>query len=201
MRPTFFALLLIPLGACAQMPEDTSPTEMTTTASVPDPTTRKAASATESTAASVTTVSAEVHISETTPVVNDVASTPPVPYEEQATFIVAKIRQHFPGDDMMLCIANEESTGYIHWLPDGSLRPTEIKKEDGSIASSARGVLQTLAVLHAEDIARLNVDLNNVDDYFRFNRYLLHRSGYETWETYEKCLKKGYQGVSVMASN
>ncbi len=215
----FIALLLIPLGACAQMPEVTSLADTPTTVSVPDPTTRKAVSVTETKTSEealaseekpeeVTVVTSETTIDEkegaTAPPVaaEEVTTSLPVPYDQQKEFVISKIRQYFPGDEMMICIAGEESTDYIHWLPDGRLRPTDIRKKDGSIASSAKGVLQTLVSLHSEDIEARGLNMADIDDYMRFNRYLLRTQGYGAWEaTYNECKARGYNGLIVMASN
>jgi hypothetical protein len=68
----------------------------------------------------------------------------------QAAFIEQKIREHFPADvaEAMIHVADCESTGLVHWMPDGTLRPHD-KRE-----SSARGVLQILFQLHGPDIQR-----------------------------------------------
>lgn len=219
MRPLFLVLMLMIPGACAQMAEvSKAPTNQTEAVSVPDPTTRKAASVTETNTSEEALASEEqpeetIIFSETTTEEKEGATAPPeaaregatalpVPYDEQAEFIKAKIREYFPGDEMMICIAGEESTGYIHWLPDGSLRPTEILKPDGSPASTAEGVLQTLVGLHSEDIANRGLNMANIDEYMLFNRYLLHTQGYGAWkDSYNDCKAKGYRGLEVMASN
>ncbi len=126
---------------------------------------------------------------------------PPVSYEEQVDFIVRKFEQYFPGDEMMLCIGEEESTGLIHWLPSGELIPVEIDAdEDGVRDSSAVGVLQTLAYLHRDELKRLGLSLADIDEYFRFNRHLRRTQGYEAWKaSYNTCKTKGVEGTSLMA--
>lgn len=93
----------------------------------------------------------------------------------QAEFVEQKIREHFPTDvaEAMLHVANCESAGLVHWLPDGTLRPHDANE------SSARGVLQILFQLHGPDIQRMGLDMRNIDDYMQFARHLFDTQGPE----------------------
>lgn len=99
--------------------------------------------------------------------------------QAQAAFIRLKIREYFPADvaEAMIAVANCESTGLIHWLPDGSLRP------HNTGASSARGVLQILFNLHKPDYQRMGLNMYDIDDYMRYARHLYDTQGPENaWE-------------------
>lgn len=125
---------------------------------------------------------------------------PPVSYEQQVPFVVGKLKEYFPGDPMMLCIAQKESTGLIHWLPSGELIPVKDHDGDGERDSSAVGVLQTLAYLHGPDLKRLGLKLTNIDEYMRFNRYLQRTQGYNAWKSsYKKCEREGVKAVTQIA--
>lgn len=90
----------------------------------------------------------------------------------QTAYVKQKIRQYFPRRAaVMLAIANCESTGYVHWLPDGTLRP------NSAGGSSAAGVFQVTLYLHRKDIKRMGLNMNNIDDYMRFVKYLADRNG------------------------
>lgn len=107
--------------------------------------------------------------------------------QEQRAFIEAKIYQYFPEPGIaqaMIAIANCESTGLVHWLPDGTLRPNIPKK--GEEPSSARGFLQILFNLHRPDYERLGLDVSDIDDYMRFARHLFDTQGPEN--AWEQCI-------------
>lgn len=103
--------------------------------------------------------------------------------EAQAAFIRAKIREYFPRDyHTMIAIANCESTGLIHWKPDGSLLP----HHQG--ASSSAGVFQVLLYGHRHAIAKHGLDMNNIDDYLTFVKMLRDgRPDYGDWNASRKC--------------
>lgn len=102
----------------------------------------------------------------------------------QAELVQEKIKEHFPQKHpVMLAIANCESTGYIHW-ENGELRPNSEGK------SSAAGVFQVLLNLHAEEIRRLGLDMNNIDDYMTFVKYLQKSQGYGAWKASKHCWGK-----------
>lgn len=101
----------------------------------------------------------------------------------QAAFIKEKIKQYFPRDyPVMIAIANCESTGLIHWMPDGSLRP------NAEGASSAAGVFQVLLQEHRKSIARHDLDMENIDDYLTFVKLLVDgRPNYGDWNASRHC--------------
>ncbi len=112
----------------------------------------------------------------------------PFDREQQAAFVRKKIIEHFPKDPTMLRIANCESTGFIHWLKDGkTLRPTSIRKPNGRPASSAGGVFQVLLKLHAPDIRRLGLNMQDIDDYMEFVKYLRKTQGHNAWKPSRYC--------------
>jgi len=88
--------------------------------------------------------------------------------QAQRSFIEGKIREFFPEPGLavaMITIANCESTGLIHWESDGTLRPNEA-------GSSARGTFQVLLRYHADQIEKMGLDMQNIDDYMTFVRRL-----------------------------
>lgn len=91
----------------------------------------------------------------------------------QAVLMETKMREYFPehAAEAMIAVAECESTGLLHWLPDGSLRP------HSTHSSSARGVLQILIDLHGPDIERMGLDMNDIDDYMVFARHLYDTQG------------------------
>lgn len=104
----------------------------------------------------------------------------------QRAFVEAKIREHFPESyPIMLAIAYCETRArpYIHWEPDGSLRP------NASGASSAAGVFQVLLQLHEPDIAARNLEMQRIDDYLQFVKYLHGRFSdpYQDWNASRDC--------------
>ncbi len=107
--------------------------------------------------------------------------------EAQAAFITKKIKEHFPRTyPTMIAIASCESHRdglLVHWEPDGSLRPNEAKK------SSAAGVFQVTLYGHRDAIASLGLDMNNIDDYLTFVKYLVDgRNGKLTdWNASRHC--------------
>ncbi len=104
--------------------------------------------------------------------------------EKQRIFIRQKIREYFPDTfDTMLAIAHCESTGLIHWYPDGTLRPNEAGK------SSAAGVFQVLLKRHGPDINRMGLDMHNIDDYMTFVRWLHDRTRdpFSDWNASRRC--------------
>lgn len=101
--------------------------------------------------------------------------------EEQAEFIIKKIREYFPNPRearIMLTIAKCESTGLIHWLPDGSLRPNSAGE------SSAAGVFQVLLKKHREMYEKIGLDMHDIDDYMKFVVYLKKTQGFSAWQCY-----------------
>lgn len=97
----------------------------------------------------------------------------------QALLIQEKIKKYFPEPGLAEAftkLANCESTGLLHWMPDGSLRP-QAKK-----LSSARGVLQILAGLHGPEMKEMGLDIKNLDDYMQFARYLYDTQGPGAWK-------------------
>jgi hypothetical protein len=82
----------------------------------------------------------------------------------------------------VLLLAYCESDGWIHRYPSGELRPHKNRE------SSARGVMQVLATLHAPELRRRKLDLRDDDDYFQFVRILYDREGLSPWKSSQKCL-------------
>lgn len=102
----------------------------------------------------------------------------------QKVFVQEKITEFFPTTyRTMLAIASCESTGLIHWLPDGTLRPHDAG------ASSAAGVFQVLLGLHRDEIQSLGLDMSNPDDYFTFVRHLHDRNSnpFSDWNASRHC--------------
>jgi hypothetical protein len=106
----------------------------------------------------------------------------------QRKFMEIKIHEYFPGQlgYTMIEIANCESTGLIHWLPNGKLRPHSQGK------SSAAGAFQVLLRYrpHRENIKRMKLDMNNVDDYLKFVRYLYKQQGLHPWDASRPCWQR-----------
>lgn len=106
--------------------------------------------------------------------------------DRQRAFVKAKIIEHFPEDaPTMLAIAYCESRSrpFIHWEADGSLRP----HDQG--ASTAAGTFQVLLGLHGPDIEAQDLDMDNIDDYLKFVRYLYERgsSRFSDWNESRSC--------------
>ncbi len=114
----------------------------------------------------------------------------------QAAFIKRKIREHFPPEaaEAMIKVANCESTGLIHWLPDGSLKKNIPKK--GEKPTSARGVLQVLFKLHKPDYERMGLNMHNIDDYMRYARHLYDTQGPKN--AWEECVVQMPKSVVAM---
>ncbi len=85
----------------------------------------------------------------------------------------------------MKAIANCESTGLLHRLPDGSLLPN--KK-----GSSARGVFQVLMSVHAEEMQRMELDPNDDDDYTTYVRHIRNTQGLSAWKESSDCWNPKY---------
>ena len=103
--------------------------------------------------------------------------------QAQRIFIEKKIQDFFPEPGLaqsMITIANCESTGLIHWIPDGTLRP------NGS-GSSARGTFQVLLRYHAQQIQDMGLDMQNIDDYMTFVRQLYDERGFRPWDPSRHC--------------
>lgn len=83
----------------------------------------------------------------------------------------------------VLLLAYCESAGWVHRYPSGELRPHQ---DD---ASSARGVMQVLAGLHAPELRERGLDLEREDDYFEFVRILYDRGGLAAWESSLPCMR------------
>ena len=101
----------------------------------------------------------------------------------QRKFMETKIHAYFPGQlgHTMIAIANCESTGLVHWLPDGRLRPHSTGK------SSAAGTFQVLLTYHRKQIRSMGLDMRNVDDYMKFVLYLHKQQGLHPWDASRKC--------------
>jgi len=104
----------------------------------------------------------------------------------QAVFIQETIVAYFPeAYPTMLAIAYCETRArpFVHWEPDGSLRPNL----GGN--SSAAGALQVLLYLHRDAIAAQELDMRDIDDYMQFVRYLYDTGGYpfSPWEESRHC--------------
>ncbi len=99
---------------------------------------------------------------------------------EEGRHIAHVIQRVFPDAPIMLHIANCESTGLIHREPDGSL----LRNRDGS---SARGVFQVLMRVHQDEFARLGLDPNNDEHYFRYARLLYEQNGTQPWNASRHC--------------
>ena len=82
----------------------------------------------------------------------------------------------------VLVVAYCESAGWVHRYPSGELR-LHAKR-----ASSARGVMQVLAELHAPELRKRKLDLRNDDHYFRFVRILYDRGGLRPWRSSFPCV-------------
>lgn len=90
--------------------------------------------------------------------------------KQQRVLMEHLIRTTFPDRyRTMLAIANCESRGLIHWLPDGSLRP----HDQG--ASSAAGVFQVLRTLHGPEIQAKGLDLKDPLHYMIWVKYMVDR--------------------------
>tara|TARA_B100000745_G_C20144809_1_gene392554 strand:+ start:397 stop:813 length:417 start_codon:yes stop_codon:yes gene_type:complete len=107
----------------------------------------------------------------------------------QSAFLEDKIREYFPDEtvaEVMIAIAACEASGnprglLIHWQADGSLLPN-------NQGGQARGMFQVMSRLHAPDMQQRGLDINNIDDYMTFVRYLHDRnSGYNDWYPSRGC--------------
>lgn len=107
----------------------------------------------------------------------------------QSDYLKEKIRERFPEPgvaEVMIAIAACEASGnprglLIHWEPNGRLLPN-------SAGGQARGTFQVMSRLHAPDMARRGLDINNLDDYLTFVRYLYDRNnGYRDWRPSRHC--------------
>lgn len=106
--------------------------------------------------------------------------------EAQRKHISTLIAEYFPDDyATMKAIANCESTGLLHRLPDGSLLPN---KE----GSSARGVFQVLMGVHAEEMQRMGLDPTNDDNYMTYVRHLYDSQGLSPWKESSDCWNPTY---------
>lgn len=107
----------------------------------------------------------------------------PVTYKNQDRFVRTKMREYLGYDPLLEKIAGCESTGrpdkIKHWENDGSL----VKNPK----SSAVGSLQILRKLHADWIAKLGLNLKNIDDYMKFLKVLYSTQGYRAWESSRSC--------------
>lgn len=103
----------------------------------------------------------------------------------QRAFIRQKIIERFPDDyHIMLDIAYCEtrSRPFIHWEPDGSLRPHDAR------LSTASGTFQVLVGLHADAIREMGLDMNNIDDYLTFvDRLRREGPNYSAWSESRGC--------------
>ena len=80
------------------------------------------------------------------------------------------IRETFPDRyRTMLAIANCESTGLIHWLPDGTLRPHDRGE------SSSAGVFQVLRITHGPEMRARSLDIENPLHYMKWVRFMVDR--------------------------
>ena len=98
--------------------------------------------------------------------------------EAQRIFMESKFHEYFPEPGLaeaVIELADCESTGLIHWLPDGTLRPNIPKK--GRKQTSAGGVMQVLLSLHRKDYRRLGLDMYDIDDYMKYVRHLYDTQG------------------------
>ena len=109
--------------------------------------------------------------------------------EEQSAFLEAKIREYFPDENtarVMIAIARCESSGsrsgpIQHWTTNGDLLPNDQ-------GGQARGMFQVMSKLHAQDMQRRNLDIQNLDDYMTFVRYLYDRNnGFHDWYPSKSC--------------
>ncbi len=196
MRIVLLALAATTLAACAELPSTANVDEVTAetqTAEVP-PSANKAEKEEVKTAETAVAPEDETVIFDTgensqstEPTVN-IASVPPIDDElltiagveasaelfaspqRQRVLMEHLIRETFPDRyRTMLAIANCESTGLIHWLPDGTLRP------HATGASSAAGVLQVLRITHGPEMRAKGLDIENPLHYMKWVRFMVDR--------------------------
>ncbi len=113
----------------------------------------------------------------------------------QDQFLKRVIMDEFQ-DPLMLKIAGCESTGnpnkILHWMPDGSLvkNPT----------SSASGWGQALLKYHGKEIAKLGLNMNNLDDYNNFIEHLRGggKNPYSAWSESRSCWGK-YRNIAKLS--
>lgn len=104
--------------------------------------------------------------------------------EEQRAVVVKLIKEHFGSDaDVMIAIAECESTGLVHITPDGKLLPNRL-------GSGAAGVFQLMPVhynrKHKVDGKTLDVR-NNLEDYIKYVRHLYGQQGLQPWISSSGC--------------
>lgn len=106
----------------------------------------------------------------------------------QKAVVEGYVRYYFGDDaDLMLSVAECESTGLIHLEPNGKLRPNRN-------GSGAAGVFQVMLPIHAERAAGLGLNIkNNLDHYIRFVRHLYLEdkrrggTGFRDWHSSSRC--------------
>ena len=113
----------------------------------------------------------------------------------QDQFLKRVIMEKFQ-DPLMLKIAGCESTGnpnrILHWKPDGSL----VKNP----SSSASGWGQALLKYHAKEIARLGLNMKELDEYNDFIKHLLvdGKDPYSAWSESRSCWGK-YRNIAKLS--
>lgn len=112
--------------------------------------------------------------------------------QAQSDFLKKKIHEYFSEEgvaEVMIAIAACEASNnprglLIHWQPDGSLFPN-------SAGGQARGTFQVMSRQHAPEMKQRGLDINNLDDYLTFVRYLYDRNnGFNDWYPSRHCWKK-----------
>ena len=107
---------------------------------------------------------------------------------KQSDLIIEWLKKTFPEAPYMIYIANCESAGLVH-RKNGKLLPN-------TSGDSGLGVLQIHMKTHKEEIRRRGLDINQIEDYFRFVHTLYVNSGVTPWNSSrEKCWEEEYQRV------
>lgn len=108
--------------------------------------------------------------------------------KKQGKIILSWLKKTYPDAPYMLYVAKCESDELVHWE---NLHTRELLKRK---KGSDKGVLQVNGV-HEEDIRRMGLNLNKIEDYFTFTRYLYDKRGVQPWYKSEHCWNKHYQRI------
>lgn len=103
----------------------------------------------------------------------------------QEHVINQKIDDYFPAPvrTVMRRIAECES-GREHVEPNGPHQGTLLRNDGGG---SARGAFQVLMRIHRPEMARMELDPDNIDDYMTYVVYLYETFGTKPWNPSRKC--------------
>ena len=107
---------------------------------------------------------------------------------KQGKIILSWLRKTYPDAPYMLYVAKCESDALIHWK---NTNTRELIKRPGG---SDSGVLQVNGV-HKEDLKKMGLNLNKIEDYFAFVRYLYDKRGVQPWYMSKHCWGEHYQRI------